>query len=101
MRRLTSLLIFSCIVGSIVALTGAALADPIFTWRDAAGGVHFSNRVGAVPHGASEVTLPPLPVRVLARQSTLPAGVARAASRTPITARRARRSQSGHQPARR
>lgn len=56
MRRLTSLIIFCCIVTS-ADVAGAAA---IYRWRDVKGGLHFSNRVEATPAQATEVTLPPL-----------------------------------------
>jgi len=79
MRRLSSLLTFCCI--AMVADVG--LADPIFTWRDAKGGVHYSNRHEVIPSGASEVELPPLPVHILSRKTGLPSDVARAVSMAP------------------
>ena len=56
MCRLSSLIIFSC----VVAFADVASAAPIFRWRDSSGGLHFSNRVAAVPGGATEVALPPI-----------------------------------------
>ncbi len=79
MRHLSSLLTFCC----IAMVAGPAAADPIFTWRDARGGVHFSNRVEAIAPGASEVTLPPLPVGTAARATGSPAAVIRAVSPSP------------------
>src|SRR5690242_7848422 len=59
MRRLISLVIFCCIATASTAHAG----DTIYRWRDATGGVHFSNRDEVVPSGATEVTLPPIVVR--------------------------------------
>jgi len=79
MRRLSSLLTFCC----IAMVADIALADPIFTWRDAKGGVHYSNRHEVIPSEASEVELPPLPVHILSRKTGLPSDVARAVSMAP------------------
>ena len=94
MRRLSSLVTFCC----IAMVTDIAVASPIFSWHDADGGMHFSNRVGTIPAGASEVTLPPLPVRVVSRSVSLPAAVARAAAIAPTAARRARSTEACETP---
>jgi hypothetical protein len=48
------------VASAIVALAGAASAEPFYRWRDAAGHWHFSNRSEGVPPGAQEMTLRPL-----------------------------------------
>ncbi|MBI3768075.1 MAG: DUF4124 domain-containing protein [Deltaproteobacteria bacterium] len=59
MCRLTSLIIFCC----IVALADVAGASAIYRWRDAAGELHFANRAEVIPDGAMEVVQPLLPAR--------------------------------------
>lgn len=68
MCRVSSLIIFSC----VVAFTDVATAAPIFRWRDTSGGLHFSNRVAAIPEGATEVVLPPI-VEARAVMRSMPA----------------------------
>jgi hypothetical protein len=48
------------VASAIIALAGAASAEPFYRWRDPAGHWHFSNRSEAVPPGAQEMTLRPL-----------------------------------------
>jgi hypothetical protein len=88
MRHLSSLLTFCC----IAMATDIAVASPIFSWRGADGSMHFSNREEAIPAGASEVTLPPIPVRAVSRPVRLPAAVVRAATLVPSVPRPARRA---------
>jgi hypothetical protein len=75
MYRVISLIIFSCIVTSV----SVASAAPIFQWRDASGGLHFSNRPAVIPDGATEVTLPPIvatpPDRTMSHSIVVPARV--------------------------
>ncbi len=76
MRSLTSLLTLC----SLAMITTVASADPIFTWRDHGGGLHFSNRSEVIPAGASAVDLPPLPPRVTTRSRAASVAVARVAT---------------------
>jgi hypothetical protein len=81
MCRVISLIIFSCVLTS-ASITSAA---PIFRWRDASGGVHFSNRPAAIPEGATEVVLPPIIVAPAPTGVVSP--VAPVAARVPTSTR--------------
>ena len=82
MCRLSSLIIFSC----VIAFADGASAASIFRWRDASGDLHFSNRVAAIPEGATEVTLPPI-VRAGPLMRAVPAPASVPIARMPAPAR--------------
>ena len=65
MRRLASLP-FLTIAAAVVliALADVAGAASIYSWRDGAGSLHYSNRPEVVPTFAHVVELPPLPASV-------------------------------------
>lgn len=80
MLRLTSLVSFCC----ILTLADTVAAAPMYQWRDAQGGLHYSNRTAAIPEGATELTLPPIvsaPPAVVARRNAVATPVITSAAR--------------------
>ncbi len=74
---------FASLLLSIVIVTlgsDLATAASFYRWRDAAGGLHFSNRSDAVPKVAAAIEIAPLPVL------TVPPAHARAVATAPVVA---------------